>query len=134
MGGKVYGVARFLANRYYFASIAMSAIGPNDFRTVVAIELLDTFARIAREFAERVNGMREHAREHLHSIVRGARPVGPLIAPAADDRPNLFRAVELGNAKLAKVIGYAIKPRCPIRASRSGKLLVIVAGLVERDQ
>jgi hypothetical protein len=44
----------------------------------------------------------------LHPVIGRPRLVGPLIAPPADDRPNLFRAIELRNAQLTEIVGDAI--------------------------
>src|SRR5262247_1193336 len=86
-------------------------VGPNDFRTVGAIELLYALAWVARDLAKRINRMREHARQNLHPIIGGAGLVGPLIAPTADDRSNLLRPIKLRNAKLAKIFRNPIQPR-----------------------
>ena len=54
--------------------------------------------------------VRENAEQNLQGIVGSARLVVPLAAPSADGWPDLFRAVELRNAKAAKIVGNAIQP------------------------
>src|SRR6516225_8902029 len=75
-------------------------IRPDNLGPVAAIELLDALAGIAGDLAERIDGMRQNPGQDLQAIIGGTRPVGPFVAPAAYYRPDLLRAVELGDAKL----------------------------------
>src|SRR5262249_46263375 len=59
-------------------------------------------------------------------VVGRARLVGPLIAPATDYRPDLFRTIELGNSESTEIFCDAIQPRRPIAFRRSRKLLLVV--------
>ena len=121
MGGKIDGVCDL--RRTSLLELRNIGVGPNDFRAVAAVELLDSLARVARDLAERVNRVGEHAGENLHSIVSRARLVGPLIAPASNYRTNFLRPVELRDAQVAKIVRDAIQPRRPILARRFRKLL-----------
>lgn len=51
-------------------------VGPDNCRPVYAIELLDPFAGVGRDDAERINAVGENAGQHLHAVVGGAGPVG----------------------------------------------------------
>src|SRR5690349_18339516 len=88
-------------------------VGPNNFRAVVTVQLFDSFAWIACDLPKRINPMREYARQNLHSIVRCAGAVGPLVAPTSNDGPNLFRPIKLGYAKVAEIVRDPIQPRRP---------------------
>ena len=68
------------------------------------------------ELAERIDGVGADAREHLHPVVGRAGFLGIRCAPLADDRPDLFRSVELGDAKLAEMIGDTVEPGAPVVA------------------
>src|SRR5262249_56921047 len=85
-------------------------IGPDNFRAVSAIQLLNTLTWIAGDLAERIHCMGKHARKHLHAVIGCAGLIGPLVAPAADYRSELFRAIELGNAKIAEILSNPISP------------------------
>src|SRR5262249_50551717 len=100
--------------------------GPDDLGSVSAVELLDSLAGIAGELAKRVHRVGQHTRKNLHPVVGRARLVGPLIAPATDYRPDLFRTIELGNSESTEIFCDAIQPRRPIAFRRSRKLLLVV--------
>src|SRR3984893_2897715 len=95
---------------------------PNDFRSVATVELLDALTWIARNAAERINSIREHAGEHLHAVVRCSRLGGPLIPRTTDNGPDLFRSFELRNPKIPEICADTIEPRCPLLPSRFREL------------
>src|SRR6266446_7499934 len=106
-------------------------IGPNNLRAICAVELLDALAGVGRDLTERVDGIGENTRQNLHTVVSGARLVGPLVAPATNQWPDFLGPIELGNAKLPKIFGDAVQPRPPVARGRGSQFLVISARLVE---
>ena len=100
-------------------------VGPDDLGTVAAVELLDALARVRRELAERVDGIREHSRQHLHAIVSGTGRLRKGAAPTPDDRSDLVRSIELLNAELSETFGNAIEPGTPVALGRVGELFVV---------
>src|SRR5262249_22422467 len=100
--------------------------GPDDLGSVAGVEWLDSLGGNAGERAKRVHRVGQHTRKNLHPVVGRARLVGPLIAPATDCRPDLFRTIELGNSESTEIFCDAIQPRRPIAFRRSRKLLLVV--------
>src|SRR5262249_10459864 len=107
---------------------------PNDFRAVSVVELLDALARVAGDFAERIDRVRQHARQNLHPIIGSSGLVGPLIAPATNYRPYFLGSVELRNPKLAKVVHDAVEPWRPVLPGRVRKPFVVTARLVQDNE
>jgi hypothetical protein len=74
MHGKVNRVSDFDGARLFERGDI--EVDPNNFRTVVAVELFDSLAWVARDLPKRINRVREHARQDLYPIVRRAGLVG----------------------------------------------------------
>ena len=79
-GGKIDGVGDLRGAGLLDAGDV--GFGPDDLGAVAAVELLDALAGIAGDLAERIDGMGQHARQYLQTIIGGARLVGPAVAPA----------------------------------------------------
>jgi hypothetical protein len=62
--------------------------------------------------------MGQHAAQDLHAIVGRARRVGEALAPLPNDRPDFLRAIELGDAQLAEILGDAVEPGRPVVLGR----------------
>src|SRR5262245_43180509 len=87
--------ASAISGEQVFFDVSDVGVGPDDFGPIARIQMLDALAGIAGDLAERIDRMGEHAREHLKRVIGGAWLVCPLVAPTANDRPDLLRAFEL---------------------------------------
>src|SRR5262249_45008211 len=112
-----------------FLDLRDVGVGPDDFGAIVVVEVLDALTGITSDLAE-LDGVGKDARQDLHAIIGGARGIDPLVAPAANGRPNLLRAVELGNAQIAEIVRDTVEPFAPLRARRFRELFVLLAGFV----
>src|SRR5262245_61012898 len=113
MSGKIDRILDFLGARLVYVpgpQLLKVRLCPDDFRTVSAVQLLDALTRVTGDLAERINRIRQHARQNLHPVVSSSWLVGPLITPATNYRPYFLGPIELRNPKLTEVVRYAIKP------------------------
>src|SRR5262249_4580940 len=79
-----------------------------------AVKLFYAITSIARNLTERINPIRQHPRQNLHSVVGSSRLVRPTITPTHNYRANFLRMVKHSNPKFTEVVGYSIQPRGPI--------------------
>ena len=69
----------------------------------------------------------------MHAVVGVAWRVGPPAAPASDYRPDLLGPIELCDAQIAEIFADAVEPAAPVALGAFRQLLVVVAGLIGRD-
>src|SRR6516164_2298899 len=88
-----------ISTEHVFFSAARSEVVQMISERSPPVEPFDSLAWVAGNLAERVHGVGKHPGKHLHPEIGRSWLVGPLIAPAADERPDFFRPIELRNTK-----------------------------------
>jgi hypothetical protein len=108
-------------------------VGPDDLRPIVRIQVLDALAWVRCNLSKGINRERQHSRQDLHSHIGGARRLGILGTPVANVFADAFGVIEMGGAKLAEIVFDPIEPPSPVPFGGVGKLFIVDAGLIRRD-